>query len=200
MLRLPILFFFLSIFSQSFSQAKMPPLIEIIAENQKMSMNDLTGSFRYTVDNIKSGERKQALSENEVNFKDDPFTRILADRIFISLNDSVNKAFPQKGSVIGLYLQNKTTNEIMRIFIRICKDLYYNVRISLKDLKFIKGSYFYDMCSSEKRYEINYTYLCPHRTQKNNYGINPFLELEDYATHLVTLKKLKKIIKKNKCD
>ncbi len=201
-------------FNLAFSQGNALPSLHIKSDEQKINFDSLINDYQFTIKNIKGKIEKKKLIETPVNFKDDEdryngISNELKD-IYLTLveKDSIHNAkrnarttfgFPKKGYLIGLYIKEVKTNGIMRIYIRICNDLWYRQKIYIKNLQFNEGNYFYDMCTSIKQYEINYNYLCPDKILKKNYGVDPHLDLEKYTYHKISIKKLNRIIKKYKC-
>ncbi len=94
---------------------------------------------------------------------------------------------PKKGSVISLKVKDKYTNKVMNIFIRISFDLDYGEEIELKNLIFLQGNYFLDMCKSIKKYEIT----------QNDFNTKS-CDLQNISRYKIGFKKLNDLIKNHK--
>ncbi|MBL7725723.1 MAG: hypothetical protein JNK27_16380 [Chitinophagaceae bacterium] len=118
---------------------------------------------------------------------------------FINNNDSLNlylniHPFPlsgdrvatiEAGSVYGIRITKKSNSEEMRIFFRACKHIRFGEEISIGNLKFSKGIFFYDMLASGEKYKV----ACGNE-----------INLTDTAKHRIRFKKLRFITSKLKED
>ena len=90
----------------------------------------------------------------------------------------------RKGSIYSLQITKRDDKKQMRLYFRSCNKLLFGTEVFLNGLQFVPGTYFYDMLTSEKKYE----------TGCNRYQI----ELENLKAHEICFEKLKEIIERTK--
>ncbi|HLN95415.1 MAG TPA: hypothetical protein VK183_07245 [Flavobacterium sp.] len=201
MKRLSLLFLLLVCLTEGHAQ-RMPPSLFINFDDQKTEREVLKDNYQYTIQHIKGRIRKCEIATTPISFESMSDHYIHKYGIVISLettNAKYEHFVPQKGDVAGLYLKDRTSGKTMRLFIRFCHDLYRGLKVPLRSLEFHEGTFFYDMCLSESRYQTEFKALCREQFKPGEYAFQPFLELGDIEAHRIRLSRLNTLLKKYNC-
>ena len=90
-----------------------------------------------------------------------------------------------EGSLILINVVPKTKSQSdMRIYIRCNRGLFYNDRIIVSNPMFRNGNYFYDMCLSDKKYEVK------EREE---------IDLKTLSNHAISITDLDSLLSANPC-
>jgi|SRR5690554_1357457 len=181
------LLFLLSVLSWTicFSQHKKPPVIELLKSNSSDNTifsedyEILTYNFRDSIKSFnkittfeKDNLKLPLLEENKVQY--------------LIYHDEMDLLIPKKGSIISIRIEDKKNeNQYMTILIRLSYNMNFGDILSLNNLEFIEGNYFYDMCLQNSQFSISESNL---------------IDLSNVRNHKINNKKLRKLMKRNKCN
>lgn len=101
----------------------------------------------------------------------------------------INGTRPNKNDIILLSIRDIKSGKYSNIYIRSCYLLDFGEEVTLKNLLFKKGNYFYDMCKSKEQFEIS----C-----QGNYDTK--ISLENMKKHKTSLRSLNRFIKDKNCN
>ena len=103
---------------------------------------------------------------------------------------------PKKGDVFRLNISKKKSGEILSIYIRVSYDLAEGEVIEIKNLEFINGNYWFDMCAEERSYHIKAKEFSIVTSAS---GLEYGFAFEYSKKNKISNRKLKKFIRINKC-
>jgi hypothetical protein len=150
--------------------------------------DSLLQRFEFSTFNFR--DSMQAEQGNKFNWeKERLISNITGNSVDIYIY-SESLAIPYKGSLVRLSLTNKYSKKSMNIFIRLAYDIGYGERISLLNLRFYPGDYFWDMCKPLPAHNNSRT---PGASDKKS------IDLMKIKYNKTTLKKLNTIIKDRSC-
>jgi len=101
----------------------------------------------------------------------------------------IDGLLPGTEEITLLSLRKIHTNQYFNIYVRFCRHLEIGEKVFLDKLKFKEGNYFYDMCESKEKYEIE----C-----QDDYNLS--IDLSNLKWHRISINKLNKIKIKNPCE
>lgn len=116
-----------------------------------------------------------------------------------------NENFPQRCGVIKITINNKISNKIMRIFIRVSYDMTWNSQIELVNLFGISEGYFYyDMYIDHDKKKSNVAVESPFLSLNDRENLNNrgtiYLDLSSYMYFRMSLIEIFKNLSQNPCS
>ncbi|MCT8341261.1 hypothetical protein MG296_14435 [Flavobacteriaceae bacterium TK19130] len=107
------------------------------------------------------------------------------DKILVPISDYR----PGRKDITLISIKRKNTNDFLNIYIRFCNLLDFGEIVSLDNLEFTNGNFFYDMCKSRPKFEIE----CQE-------SYNSKVDLTKIKAHRISIKRLNRIMNMKICE
>jgi hypothetical protein len=176
-----IIFILLSITLSNYSFSQEPyPFFAIDYIRLSSSMENLLTDYTlqsYTYEDFEFYNKVELIKLDESRFwKTDNYVNI-----------PIYGRRPKKSNLFLLKIISKNNNKSVNLFIRTSYNIGFGEFVKVTNISFISGNYFFDMCNSKKKFKIN---------GKRDSTI---IDCEKLKKHSISLRKLKRLIKKYDC-
>ncbi|MEL6558118.1 MAG: hypothetical protein AAFQ94_08035 [Bacteroidota bacterium] len=105
----------------------------------------------------------------------------------------------RKGEMYSLHVIEKATGELMSVFVRSGEEMDFGYSIAISDFRFEGGNYFYDQCTSRRKYRDETIADQSFLTYQNRSRIEQMISLKDSRKHNVSIRKLNRFLRKTNC-
>lgn len=117
---------------------------------------------------------------------------ITKNNIWIGFFEKVNA-----GQLVSLIIREKRTGKIMALFLRSKSKIEHSQLIKLNNIQFKEGNFFFDYCTTYRKYTLPYSLNDRITFNKGKYAGDKVIDINRYT---IRVKKLNKILKKTGCS
>lgn len=197
--KLFVAFFLLSFVNIILGQ-EPPVFFAIELDSSKYDLKQFTkeykfGSIRHTKSVVDSKIKKYLRGER-IKYEEKIVPLIEDKNYYFVANKYVYEFVSfsvKKGNIISLHIVEKKTEQHMNIYVRVNKNLDEGDVVLISDFCFTSGNYFFDFCTSEKKYEVK---DLKNKIIESNYDIKYKVDLNCIQKHKIRIKKINKIFTK----